>query len=668
MNHSEQNNSKQSPALRTSIAVLIGLFSCLIIWIGSIFTCNLIGGPLLSDDYLPISALMLSLLLALCINPLLGTFHASWKLNTRQMTIILGMMLVGSFLSGQGLMKTLPHSLAGICIRASTEQKTAELYQNSGLKSCLFPDKLVYNEDVIVSDRAVAGLLSGESIPWKAWIKPLFSWLPLFAFYGMMMIGLARIVTPQWRDNERISFPLLEIYRPLVQTPEGDSLFTPIFRLKKFWGAAGAVFLLHFFTGAQQYWPGSVPAIPLEWNLSRCFTDEFWLNSPWYFNSSKIYFTYVGIAFFLTTRISFSIWFTMIGYGIYQTIHTTYFPPYVWDTVNDHRSGVVLVLVVVILWLGRARWKEIACSLIKFKGTGKDRQNCIAGWMFLSGMLSMAAWFFWAGTSPGWALLFVCTSFIVCLLISRVVAETGLPFLRIFDWDPLSIMKITFAPFAGTATVFLAAIATSLYHFGSRISGTAMATEVFALENPSSNERTRHFNSILIATIIIGTIVVGSTLVYLGYRFETNIFGEGHPFTSVSKSFDHVISSATAWQQQGVIEKTSYNRIGHIALGAGIAGILMWLCMNFPAWPLHPVGFLMLLSYYGEVIWASVCLGWLLKTLIVRYGGSRMYTASKPFFLGLIFGELIATMFWFLLPLTVSLLTGQPYNPISIRP
>jgi len=77
------------------------------------------------------------------------------------------------------------------------------------------------------------------------------------------------------------------------------------------------------------------------------------------------------------------------------------------NTVNDHRAGAALVLLAVILWLGRARWKEVGRALLRSSDTEAERRNRRDGWMFLFGMLGMAAWFIWAGAAPDWAFVFV---------------------------------------------------------------------------------------------------------------------------------------------------------------------------------------------------------------------------------------------------------------------
>jgi hypothetical protein len=41
-------------------------------------------------------------------------------------------------------------------------------------------------------------------------------------------------------------------------------------------------------------------------------------------------------------------------------------------------------------------------------------------------------------------------------------------------------------------------------------------------------------------------------------------------------------------------------------------------------------------------MWLPVCLTWLLKGVLLRYGGLRAYRRALPFFLGLILGEFSA--------------------------
>ncbi len=79
------------------------------------------------------------------------------------------------------------------------------------------------------------------------------------------------------------------------------------------------------------------------------------------------------------------------------------------------------------------------------------------------------------------------------------------------------------------------------------------------------------------------------------------------------------------------------------AVGVGLVGtvILMALKMRFQAWPLHPVAFPIASAWVMDDALAAVFVAWLAKTVIVRYGGLRLYRQALPFFLGMILGSAV---------------------------
>ena len=115
------------------------------------------------------------------------------------------------------------------------------------------------------------------------------------------------------------------------------------------------------------------------------------------------------------------------------------------------------------------------------------------------------------------------------------------------------------------------------------------------------------------------------------------------------------------------MSKPVYNRWFHIGFGAALAGLLYWGCLSAPRFPLHPIGLLMVVSYFSNEAWVSVLFGALAKTLFVRYGGARLYRAMVPIFIGLIIGEVFAVAFWAIVPAILAWL-GQPYKPVPIQP
>jgi len=47
-----------------------------------------------------------------------------------------------------------------------------------------------------------------------------------------------------------------------------------------------------------------------------------------------------------------------------------------------------------------------------------------------------------------------------------------------------------------------------------------------------------------------------------------------------------------------------------------------------------------------EWLWCATLVGWLIKLLVVRYGGMKSYRQFIPFFIGLILGDYITGCTW----------------------
>jgi len=54
--------------------------------------------------------------------------------------------------------------------------------------------------------------------------------------------------------------------------------------------------------------------------------------------------------------------------------------------------------------------------------------------------------------------------------------------------------------------------------------------------------------------------------------------------------------------------------------------------------------------------------GWLLKWILLKYGGVSAYRAGRPFFLGLILGQISCVAFWMI----TDIVTGTLGNYIHI--
>jgi hypothetical protein len=81
-----------------------------------------------------------------------------------------------------------------------------------------------------------------------------------------------------------------------------------------------------------------------------------------------------------------------------------------------------------------------------------------------------------------------------------------------------------------------------------------------------------------------------------------------------------------------------------LSIGAGLMVALAWLQLHVSWWAVSPLGFVIASGWATEnELWACALIGWLLTTLIKRYGGLRLYRTLRPAFLGLVLGDLLTS-------------------------
>ena len=87
------------------------------------------------------------------------------------------------------------------------------------------------------------------------------------------------------------------------------------------------------------------------------------------------------------------------------------------------------------------------------------------------------------------------------------------------------------------------------------------------------------------------------------------------------------------------------DRLGAVGFGALATAALAAARQWFLRSPFHPAGFVYATGM-GGLLWGSALVGWSVKVLVVRYGGAGTYRSLRPFFFGLILGELFMRLLW----------------------
>jgi hypothetical protein len=685
MSQSEHEIRPERRPLRLVVACLVGLAGAMLIWIAAPYNNFIIAASYISDSYLPVAAMLLMFALVLLLNPVLRRISRPLALSRGQLAIVFGILLVASVVPSQGLLGSMTYAVVNAPLECSRDQRLAEAYQRAGIRSELFPSQIAYGAKTPECAHFRTELPPGAPVPWRSWIRgPLWTWGLLVLVLALMVMGLSLIVLPQWRRNERLPFPLLTIQESLVEQPEKGKLFPPLFRSRSFWTAVGLVLVLRGLKGLNVYYPESIPAIPLDWNIKGLLSEKPLDKLPWWIWSGRIYFVFIGVAFFMPKRIGFSIWFFVVAYAIYRMIGTSYVPQFSEElSVRDHRVGAMLVLTLVILWLGRAHWKQVMGNMLGGRAGDSPGRDRLAGTMFALGAAGLFVWLVWlANVQWWWALFYTAFVFGTALLIARIVAETGMPFVRLDAGLQVPFVQMIGAHLQrakalwalSPASMWFGTVIATVTMMCSRVSAGVLGTHALALSEAEGPRRQSVLAPILVGVLVLGFVVAGASLVWLNYHHSGTIDGRIQPVARDSYDPWKIADLNIVQRVEGHVRVDQTNDpsrwdmgIGHVLFGAVLAAVLTCLCLRSPAWPLHPIGLLMVQTIYGNFAWFSVLVGWLLKALILSFGGARLYRSARPFFIGLILGDVLAAAGWGL-DAAVRTALAVPYTHVHVLP
>jgi hypothetical protein len=104
------------------------------------------------------------------------------------------------------------------------------------------------------------------------------------------------------------------------------------------------------------------------------------------------------------------------------------------------------------------------------------------------------------------------------------------------------------------------------------------------------------------------------------------------------------------------------------AIGLALVLGLYGARLRWAWWPLHPVVFMVWGSNVSARLYGSFLAGWLAKTLITRFAGATGYRRARPFFIGMISGEVAVGLMWMIVGAIHYAYVGQPGATIRSHP
>lgn len=665
------NPSHPSRWITGRSAVLGSLMVCLVCGLTPYNDWVVANTPAIGS-YLPLVLILTFFALVVLVNGPLHRWAPRWALSSGELAVAMAMTLVSCSLPTQGMMRNLLPTLVSPFYHAAQNERFLQTLTGMHLPAWLFPVGDAgdpYRSPIVLN--FYNRVQPGEPIPYGAWVIPLAGWgVFIFALLGSLM-AISVLVRRQWAVSERLSFPLAQVQLALIESPRPGRLFNDLFSTRIFWLALGTVVLVHLLSGLNRYFPRTIPSIPLTYDLTMVMSNEPLVYLPACIKTATVYFTFIGISYFIQSRINFSLWACVLLMGVISVhagMRQAEIPYQAW---MDQQLGATIAFLAGMLWIGRQHWKLVVSQTLGRRDPDGHRPYRVPMLVLLGCIAVMQAWLLCLGVQAWVALMIVVFLLAAHLTVARVVAETGLPFIRAYC-TPLQVCtNLPPGSFTGRDMFFVGAFSLngawttreSLLPFALHAEQVAASTDPPPLQQ-------RGLMALMLWALVLGFVVSAASSLHCYYTYAMPLSRQTQTVLNdtVLETWTNVqiVEPVTQWSE-GHFPPHQHNPWWHMSIGAGVTSVLQVATLRWAAWPLLPVGYLLCNTWYVQTAWFSLFLGWLCKMLLLRFGGAGMYRRAKPFFLGIIFGEALAAGLWALVSLLLALL-GQDYQVIYLLP
>ncbi len=648
MGHPSPDNGEAGPGVSRR-AVLLGLLGSLLIAAGEPFGVLVLRGSPMGADFSTGAAIFLFLPLTLVLNPLVRLLGLP-ALRRGELVTIYIMMIVAAAIPSWGFTLNLIPLIGGFFYYATPENEWAQLIQPH-IPMWLVPESRI---DVW---KLFEGGARGEPVSWSSWGPPLLIWSLFAVTIYFVTLCLLVILRKQWVEREKLLFPMAVL--PLeMGTGEPGRILPPFFRSYVMWAGFLIPFLVNSLEALHRYY-NFIPVIDMDASIPILRNSIYLRCSP--------RLEVIGLSYLLSLDVGFGVWFfaflALLQTGLERMLGWNIGPVQPFSdpaspSVAHLAQGALLFLVFAGFWHGRRHLRDV---LRKAFGDAPDVDDSSELFSYrtavfgsLLGSLLALVWLLAAGLNLPTAFVFLTMSMVIFIGLTRIIAQTGLASYRASVASPiftvnalgssmvgatgLTVLGLNFAWAADVRTFVMASAAT----------GVKLAQET-ALEG-------RRLFWAIMGAILVTLAGSAWAIVELSYLYGG--------INLVGWQFSGLPAFTGNWITQNLNnpQPTQPWHMGFLVLGAGLMGVMSYVKNRFVGFPIHPIGMTLGMTAPMYHLWFSVFIAWMLKAVILKYGGPRVYSQLRPFFLGMILGGFGSAGFW----LIVDFFTGMTGNSFTV--
>ncbi len=479
----------------------------------------------------------------------------------------------------------------------------------------------------------------------RAWLGPVLVWSGFLTLLGFMMLCINTLLRRQWTESERLSYPLVAL--PLEMVNER----TELFRNRLFWSGVAIAAVLEVWNGIAYLYP-SLPALPLKRFGAMQDLNQFITSPPWNamgWTPIAIYPFGVALGMLLPVDLLFSVWF-FAWFWRAERIATAAFgygniPGFPYPEAQQF--GAYVGLAVFALYVSRAHFVRIWQNLLRPRVDLQDAQEPLPYRVAFAGLVlgSGAIYAFCVACrmTPGMIFAFFAIYFVLAIAITRMRAELGPPAHDLHMAGPDSIIPaVTQSNQISRPDL---AMFSMFYGFNRAYRSHPMPIQLegFKMAERLGGRYQPLFWAMLLA-LAFGALSAFWAMLHQNYQVgaaekiappNVNLIFGSEPWNRMS-----------GWVRSPAPPQQQFNTRLAIAAGFLLTLVLNMLRLRLSWFPFHPVGYAVSGSWSLSLLWLPLMVAWILKLVILRYGGLKAYRHWLPLFLGVILGECIIGSMW----------------------
>lgn len=580
------------------------------------------GHSALANTSIPVGAFD-ALLVLMVASGLLRRVRRVWGLSEGELAVIYAMMAVATVLASSGAMHFLVPALASPYYFASPENKWETLFHRYIPAWICPPDSPLLRR-----------FFDGGPIPVSLWLVPSLVWSAFLFAFAFCTLCAAALLRRQWIERERLTFPTVNVVLE-VTASRGSFWRSP---------AAWIGMAIPFAIGTLNTIAVNYPAVP-RLEVRNIDISSAFRAAPWSAIgglSLSFYPFVVGIAYLLSREVTFSCWFFFL-FGKAQRVLGAVFGLENWGRgglsrfpFDQHQgAGAFLALTALALWIGRSELAVLFRSGLGLKrasGAAEGPRWPAPG--LVVSFVGLVVFGRAAGMSPVLATVLLLLSLAYLTAATRIRAETGDAWLFGPLVDPQTLITTALGtralrPQDLTAMAYLSVVTT----FDLRCTSMPHQLDAYKLAEVRRIPPGQ-LSAVLVAALAMGIPVAFWAALWVWHHVGA-LAGDAWRLAMGRRPFELLGSYLQ------MPSPADLPALGFVAGGFLVTVALAMLRSKLTAWPFHPVGYAVAGTISMGNQWFPFLLAWACKSIVLRYGGPKLYRRTVPFFIGLVVGDFI---------------------------